>query len=102
MKYLMITLLLFSFSCKKRSASLQCDETLKDATIIFTGSPALDGCGYMIQIDGAGYIADNLDEAFQKPDLKVNICYKLNRDPTACGIADIAVPYIHILDIRKR
>ena len=67
-------------SCKK-------DELTATATVVFTGDPAADGCGYLVKIDGTGteYSPVNLSSDFAINNLKVNIRYQVLASKSACG-----------------
>ncbi|RYE16578.1 MAG: hypothetical protein EOP42_33715 [Sphingobacteriaceae bacterium] len=102
-KHLIILLLLFYIltSCSKKDSA-----TIKnaEATIIFTGSVALDGCGYLVKINSTGvsYHADNLSETYQKDNLPVIISYHLLTTKFSCGLLSNNVSAINIDGIKNR
>ncbi len=76
-------LLLFAIpvSCKKDANLLTAN-----ATIIDTGSVAVDGCGWLIKLnDSTTYEATNLSADYQKNNLQVNISYYLLTTKFQCG-----------------
>ncbi|MBS7565198.1 hypothetical protein KHS38_12365 [Mucilaginibacter sp. Bleaf8] len=96
-----LVLSLVAYSCKKDN----CEEKHKydnaetTATIIDTGSPALDGCGWLIKIGDTTYAPDNLPENFQLDNIQVKITYKESDATFRCGAG--AIKYIHLYDIRR-
>jgi len=76
-------LLLFAVpvSCKKDGNLLTAN-----ATIIDTGSVAVDGCGWLIKLnDNTTYEATNLATDFQKNNLQIRISYHLLTTKFQCG-----------------
>lgn len=84
LKILLIIVLLASaaISCKKNAQVLTAN-----ATIINSGSPAYDGCGWLIKLssDNIEYSPTNLAASFQKDSLKVSISYTLLTTKYRCG-----------------
>ena len=100
MKYIALLTFILICSCSKDSGS-----TLNaTATILNTGDPAADGCGWEIGIDSLpGYHPDNLNDAFKQNGIKVYIKYNLTKDTFLCGgFALIKLPVIHILYMKKQ
>lgn len=68
-------------------------------------------CGYLIKIDNTSYYAVNLDDKYQKDQLKVVISYRLLTTKYHCGqlvvggpltSSDNGIPEITIITIAKR
>ncbi|PPK99682.1 hypothetical protein [Parapedobacter indicus] len=73
---LVITFFIFTstaliLGCKKND-----DLQALTGTIVDTGSPALDGCGWLFQVDDTFYYPVNLNEQFQKNGITVSITFK--------------------------
>jgi len=83
-------------SCVQTQEDCGCDFQL--GTVIFTGAPEVDGCGWLIQIDSANYHPVNLDDAFRINGLGVRIKYDEVTDVYRCGRNGI-IPSIRISDI---
>lgn len=76
-----------------------------DATVIDAGSPAADGCGWLIEIDGTNnsYSPTNLPDIYKTANLKVHISYKILSTKFQCGmVATNAFPQIQLDAIAKR
>ena len=104
MKLSFLALVFLLFSCRKDKSCEVCNtETgFKEATILFTGPIATDGCDWVVKIGADQYYhPDVLDAEFKQNELKVKICYELATDKFQCGIAGIGMPVIHVLKIKK-
>ena len=83
-KHLFTGILVFSLltilSCKK-------DDLSADATIINSGDPAADGCGWLIKINSTGitYSPVSLSAMFETNGLKVHITYRILKTKFGCG-----------------
>ena len=57
-----------------------------EGLILDYGSPASDGCGWVIKINGNVYSpVELLDSKFQKDSLKINIEYRILPTQSTCG-----------------
>src|SRR4051812_28552754 len=78
-KYLVLSLLLLTIAigCKKQSG-LQTVVAV-NATILYTGDPAADGCGWLIKPDNenATFKPVNLSDDYKKNNTKVTIFYTI-------------------------
>ncbi|HEV8082460.1 MAG TPA: hypothetical protein VGP55_04620 [Chitinophagaceae bacterium] len=104
MKYFLIALVFFNFSCKKERSCEKCvgDSIIKNATIIYSGPVEGDGCSWLVKLDDAhSYHADVLDTAFQHDQLNVKVSYQLTSEKFICGIAAMEIPVIHVVKIEK-
>jgi hypothetical protein len=73
----------------------------KNATIVYEGPVASDGCGWLVKIDDTHtYHPDVLDITFQQDQLAVKIAYELTSDKFICGIAGLQITVIHVNDIK--
>lgn len=104
MKYFLIALVFFNFSCKKERSCEKCigDHMTKNATIIYTGPVEGDGCSWLVKIDDShSYHPDVLDSDFQHDQLPVNVTYQLTSEKFICGIAAMEIAVIHVIKIEK-
>ncbi len=104
MKLSFLALVFLLFSCKKDRSCETCNaETgFKDATILYTGPVAGDGCDWVVKIgEDQYYHPDTLDDEFKQNDLNVQICYEVTADKFHCGIAGNGMPVIYVLKIKK-
>ncbi|MBE9583037.1 hypothetical protein IM792_01110 [Mucilaginibacter sp. JRF] len=85
-------------SCKK-------DKNAKEAEgiIMNTGTPAADGCGWLIQMNNVMYSPDNLPASFMQDSMQVKVTYNTLTTRFSCGmIAGNGFPQIHLTNIRKK
>ena len=104
MKYFLIVLVFFNFSCKKERSCEKCvgDSIIKNATIIYSGPVEGDGCSWLVKSDDThSYHPDVLDTTFQHDQLRVRVTYKLTSEKFICGIAAMEIPVIHVIKIEK-
>jgi hypothetical protein len=92
------------FSCNKENNTTTKTKTheVGNANIVYTGSIAADGCGWLVKIASNYYHADNLPEQFQKNSLNVNINYKSSTSKFQCSInPNNLIPVIHLNSINN-
>lgn len=82
-------------NCKDKDGRLEAT-----ATVIDSGSPALDGCGWLIKIDNKDYSPDNLPENFQFNNIQVKIVYTISDAKFSCVFGG-SMNYIHLYDIKR-
>ncbi|MFD1255295.1 hypothetical protein ACFQ3S_00675 [Mucilaginibacter terrae] len=70
------------------------------ATVINTGSPALDGCGWLIKVGTVSYSPDNLPENFKESGINVKIEYTVSDADFVCGWGQ-KLKYMHLYDIKR-
>ena len=70
------------------------------ATVKDYGSPALDGCGWVIEIDEIAYQPVSIDSIYLSDNLTIRIRYELTGDKGSCGLMPNALDRICILDIQ--
>ncbi|MEM7187646.1 MAG: hypothetical protein AAF466_13415 [Bacteroidota bacterium] len=105
MRIILFTLFAFGLSvmaCKGSETLItegSCDDC-RDAVIRDFGDPALDGCGFVVDVDSKIYMPKNLPEAYQVDAMKVALTYQV-QDSTRCGMVQF-YPAITIQEIRKR
>ena len=73
-----------------------------EAMVVDTGSPAVDGCGWLIKIGEEYYKPENLAEKYQVDDLEVSISYFLSGGVYSCGIGSKGITKIVLKDIDNR
>ncbi|HEY5326609.1 MAG TPA: hypothetical protein VIJ27_06380 [Mucilaginibacter sp.] len=91
--FIVLLTALITSSCKKNNIN---DITV-DATVIYSGDPAADGCGWEMKINNKDsiYNAPNLPVAYQTANLPVKISYhKLTARYHCSDIADYQGPGI--------
>ncbi len=89
-----LTVAAFTYSCK--------DKNYVNATIIDTGLPAADGCGYIVQIDTTRYSPLNLADKYKVNNLAVEVDFKKEGDGFSCGFNPKLIETIKINKIKKR
>ncbi len=78
----LVLLVFVTVGCEKSKE----ENILKDdATIIYEGNPALDGCGYFIKIRNTKYKPISLLQNFKTENLKVKITYQILEDKWSCN-----------------
>lgn len=86
-----------SFSCDEN------DDFIKgDGIIIDAGNPAVDGCGWLIEISNETYKPIELDEQFQENNLEVTLEYKVLDSERSCGWLLEKYKEINIKNIVKK
>lgn len=79
------------------------DEDYRMGIVLDSGSPAADGCGWLIKVDSIIHFPDNLDQQFHKDRLEVKLVFKDLNAEYKCGyLQTISHPTIHILKIKER
>jgi hypothetical protein len=56
------------------------------ATVLDTGNPALDGCGWLIKVGSTSYSPDNLPNDFKFNNAQVKIKYIISDAKFNCGL----------------
>ncbi len=93
-----LSLVVASYSCKHEG------EDYKMGLVLDSGSPSVDGCGWVIKIDSTIYFPNNLAEQFHRDRLEIKLVYKdLNRE-YECGYPypPRLYPMIEILKIKEK
>ena len=95
---------LFVMSCDNQSPIDEVPPEHEDvsARIVFDGSPAVDGCGWLIQIDQEFQAPVNLDSAFMIESLEVVLSYSTLESTWNCGWRLPGYKEIEIVDIEKQ
>lgn len=93
--WFMLTFLFFNSACDK-------EEHLVDAVVLDLGSPAVDGCGFVLEIEGDIYYPVNLEEKYQVDEKAVKVRYSLLEGMHTCGFPDSEIKYqkVNITEIR--
>ncbi|WP_345952791.1 hypothetical protein [Mucilaginibacter sp. PAMB04168] len=95
-------LIISTIACNKHDCEEIEDDRLEaTATIIDSGSPALDGCGWLIRTNGTTYSPDNLPEAFKLNNIQVKIIYTISEAKFQCGFNNSGPNFIHLYDIKR-
>lgn len=82
-------------------ADPNCEYGFMEGTVVFTGAPEVDGCGWKIQIGEVLYNPINLTAKYQISDLPVLIKYTLDGEEFHCGRGGMVYQSIRITEIRK-
>ncbi len=101
--FIALTTLLFFSACKgkKDSVSNSMCDSCEDAIIRFYGEPALDGCGWVVDVSSEIYMPTNLLPEYQQKDLPVKIKYKV-LERVNCGLVKDKYPSMLIEEIYKK
>lgn len=74
-------------SCKKEASAQKAN-----ATIVYTGALAVDGCGWLVRLDSANnkpgnvyYSPTNLEKKYEVNNLRISINYKVLSTKFNCG-----------------
>ena len=81
---------------KKNDSELQ----IQNGLVLNYGEPALDGCGWVIQLNKVDYSPVNLDAKFQKDSLKVAVEYQILKSTFNCGWGGHGYQQIKITSIK--
>ncbi|WP_461303210.1 hypothetical protein [Aureisphaera sp.] len=73
----------------------------EDAIIRNYGDPALDGCGWVVDVNSTIYMPQNLAPEFYEDSLKVRIKYKV-LDRVNCGLVKDAHLGMYIEEIYRK
>lgn len=93
----MLVLLIAISSCRKDSNLL-----VADATVLNTGTPAADGCGWMVKIDSTYYSPVNLPDDYKKSNSKVRLTFNVLTTKYQCGFAPLSYSQIDIKSIKNK
>jgi hypothetical protein len=80
--FFLFTLGLIAVSCDTKNES---EFQMQNGLVLYYGSPAVDGCGWVIRIDKVDYSPMNLDAKFEKDSLKVVVNYQILKSTFICG-----------------
>ncbi|MDD4645226.1 MAG: hypothetical protein PHY99_04480 [Bacteroidales bacterium] len=84
-------------SCKKEHCD--CEYGSYKGTVVFTGAPEVDGCGWLIRIDSVNYHPVNLSKDYQIDGLMVTLKYEKESEGYRCGRGSSLIPSIRIVEI---
>jgi hypothetical protein len=100
---LLFCICMSALACKKNTYYEDRDPNqLEDiATILDTGNPALDGCGWLIKVGNTSYSPDNLPNDFKVNNAQVKIKYIISDNKFSCGFAGSGYNFIHLVDIKR-
>lgn len=75
-----------------------------DGTIVDRGSPAVDGCGFLLEAKGKTYYPINLDERYQIDGKRVRVRFSITDEMYTCGFSHAGIKYqkINIRDIEDK
>jgi hypothetical protein len=95
---------LFVISCESQSPldEVPAEQRNVSALVIFDGSPAVDGCGWLIHHDQNFHTPVNLDSLFMIDSLKVILSYNILESTWNCGWRQLGYREIEIVEIEKQ
>ncbi len=100
--FIPIMILCMALSCNKEEKQ---DFILKQnvmGIVRYFGNPAVDGCGWLIEIDSTIYSPLVLDTNFKKDSLKVILDYNILKTTWHCGWREPGYTNIEIKNISKQ
>ncbi|EAY27645.1 hypothetical protein [Microscilla marina] len=99
-----LLLLVVSYACTKQASSLATAENSQAIVgkVLYTGSVAADGCGYIISAKGKRLKPVNLDQAFRQNGLDILFTYQVSNQEFSCGMQATKLTTVDILSIKKR
>ena len=107
MKKIDVILLLFilvlvfgAFGCKHNGDVA--DSQYKKGIVLYLGDPAVDGCGWMVQVNDSLYYPINLEPQFKVESLKVMLNYTVLGSTRTCGWRTPGYREINIGTIQKQ
>jgi len=96
-----LTYILFFVLIGATTQSCIPDENFLPGTIIDSGDPALDGCGWLLEVGTFTYKPTELDAAFQKDGLQVNVEFTETNTSISCGLVGTEYDEITIQEIQE-
>lgn len=78
------------------------EDDFESAVIRDFGDPAVDGCGWVVDISSIIYKPKNLPTEFEVDNLEVKMKYDILDSKANCGFAHDVYDEIHIKDIYKK
>jgi hypothetical protein len=98
----LFSICLLNLSCKKNLYYNMPPNSIENtATIINAGSPAADGCGWLLRVGTTNYSPDNLPEQFKINNVQVTIIYTVSDAKMPCGFNANGPNFIHLHDIKR-
>lgn len=90
-------ILLTAIMCENKK-----QKQLTQAKIIFSGSVAADGCGWLLEVKGEEYSPIQLEEAYKKDGLKVEVDLSYLDTGFQCGMnPDYKIPQVKIVSMKN-
>lgn len=96
----LLVLILALLSCKEDELVCPVGEETVEGLLRYSGSPAADGCGWLIEINSKSYSPVNLPAGYQKQeDQRVLVSYILLNDKFSCGLVPTQFDKIKLTEI---
>ena len=76
------------------------NETTYAGLVRFSGDVAVDGCGWVIDVENGTFHATNLSAEFQQDSLEVELSYKKTNETFNCGFGN-SLKIIEISSMEK-
>jgi hypothetical protein len=101
--FIFVGLVLLSEGCLQVEYRFDNDDNrlMKEAEVINTGAPEVDGCGWLIRINDKLYYPVNLADNYKVENLPVRIEYSEIREIYRCGRSGAPFISIHIFHIEN-
>lgn len=100
--FIAIVTTLIASSCKSNGETVKegsCNNC-KEAVIRDYGDPAVDGCGFVVEVDSVIYMPQNLPSEYKKDSLAIQLDYDVKGE-ARCGMVQM-YPAISIKEIRTK
>lgn len=97
-----IVFLLFSLMGAGCEKSNETNILTGNGLILYYGDPAVDGCGWVIEVKDTTYYPTNLDPKFQKDNLEVTVNYRILSSTWNCGWRDPGYQEIELSKINLK
>jgi hypothetical protein len=90
--------------CENNSQDFKNEERINNvsAIVVYHGSPAVDGCGWLIHQEKDVYAPLELDSDFMKDSLEVVLSYKILQTYWTCGWREPGYKNIDIIKIKNQ
>jgi len=92
--------LLMAFSCKEDEEKMDSQKQNVSGLVLYFGDPAVNGCGWLIEIDSVIYSPILLDSMFKKDSLKIILDCDILKTTWNCGWREPGYPNIEIKKIK--
>ena len=90
----------FAVSCDNDDPAV--DANWYEGVVYWTGAPEVDGCGWLLLVEGVSYHVENLPDAFKVDNLEVWIKTKEVDDVYNCGLGQIQYATLEIRQIIEK
>ncbi|ADQ18084.1 hypothetical protein [Leadbetterella byssophila] len=92
---------IMAVDCRSDVKALSEISEVQKAVIVFAGDPAVDGCGWLLNIENKLYAPVNLNAKFQVDSLTVSVKYEIQSGTWNCGWRSPGYQKIDIKEIKE-